>query len=388
MTRRPSEQLAEFLGPQEAPCLSLYQPTHRRHPGNQQDPIRYKNLLRTLDESLRRKYAQDADALQAPFRSLLDDHAFWNHALEGLAILGNRSRFRVFVLQRPVPERAIVAGSFHLGPLLRVLQSADRYQVLALNQHEVRLYEGDRDALAEMELAAGVPRTLTDALGEEVTDPRLTVASYGTGPGGPGRAEAGPGMYHGHGGKKDEVDVDRERFFRAVDRAVLEHHSRPSGLPLILAALPEHHSVFHAVSKNPALFDGGITADADALGPEQLREQAWRVVAPRFQARIDSLLEAFGVARARAMASADRSDVAAAAAQGRVQTLLVEAERRLPGRVDASSGNIVQDEAGDPEVDDVLDDIAELVLAKGGEVLYVAAACLPDDSGLAAIYRF
>ena len=46
-------------------------------------------------------------------------------------------------------------------------------------------------------------------------------------------------MHHGHGGKKDEADIDAERFFRAIDRAVLEHHSRPSGPPLMLAALSD-----------------------------------------------------------------------------------------------------------------------------------------------------
>ena len=49
------------------------------------------------------------------------------------------------------------------------------------------------------------------------------------------------------------MDLDAERFFRAVDRAVLEHHSRPSGLPLILAALPEHHSLFRPLSENSFL---------------------------------------------------------------------------------------------------------------------------------------
>ena len=49
--------LALLLADHDPPCLSLYQPTHRRYPENQQDPIRYKNLLRTLEESLRRHYS-------------------------------------------------------------------------------------------------------------------------------------------------------------------------------------------------------------------------------------------------------------------------------------------------------------------------------------------
>jgi hypothetical protein len=44
------------------------------------------------------------------------------------------------------------------------------------------------------------------------------------------------------------VDSDAQRFFRAVDQAILEHHSRTSGLPLILASLPEH---FHMYAFSP-----------------------------------------------------------------------------------------------------------------------------------------
>jgi uncharacterized integral membrane protein len=39
----------------DPPCLSLFQPTHRDHPDNQQDPIRFKNLVKALEESLRQQ---------------------------------------------------------------------------------------------------------------------------------------------------------------------------------------------------------------------------------------------------------------------------------------------------------------------------------------------
>jgi hypothetical protein len=71
-----------------APCLSLYQPTHRRHPENQQDPIRFRNLLRALEQSLRQKYAtRDVRPLMEPFQRLAEDRGFWNHVLDGLAVL-------------------------------------------------------------------------------------------------------------------------------------------------------------------------------------------------------------------------------------------------------------------------------------------------------------
>ena len=51
-----TESLAELASVHQPPCLSLYQPTHRRHPENQQDPIRFRNLVKELEASLRQKY--------------------------------------------------------------------------------------------------------------------------------------------------------------------------------------------------------------------------------------------------------------------------------------------------------------------------------------------
>jgi len=50
------ESAAELQNTQAPPCLSLYQPTHRRHPENQQDPIRFRNLIKQLEGSLGQQY--------------------------------------------------------------------------------------------------------------------------------------------------------------------------------------------------------------------------------------------------------------------------------------------------------------------------------------------
>jgi hypothetical protein len=60
-----------------------------------------------------------------------------------------RARRRGTSNQRPVPELVVVADSFHVKPLMRILQSADRYQVLGLNRREIKLYQGNRDVLDE-----------------------------------------------------------------------------------------------------------------------------------------------------------------------------------------------------------------------------------------------
>lgn len=376
------ESLAELASVHQSPCLSLYQPTHRRHPENQQDPIRFRNLVKELEASLRQKYpAVETRLLLEPFEALAHDHAFWNHTLDGLAVLGGPGLFRVFQLQRTVAELAIAADSFHIKPLRRILQSVDRYQVLGLSLHKIQLFEGSRDVLDEIDPGPGVPRTITEALGDELTEPHSTVASYG------GVGQGSTSMHHGHGGKKDEVDIDADRFFRAIDRAVLEHHSRPSGLPLILAALPEHHHRFHQVSHNPFLVPEGILVNPDSAPAAELRALAWQVVEPQYHARLAELSEEFEQARSKGLGSDDLAKVAQAAATGRVATLLIESDRQIAGRLDGSTGRIEVADLSHPQVDDLLDDLGELVEKMGGRVLVIPAERMPGRTGLAATYR-
>jgi hypothetical protein len=377
------ESLAELASVDQPPCLSLYQPTHRRGPENQQDPIRFRNLVKELETSLRQKYpAVETRLLLEPFEELARDQAFWSHTLDGLAVLGGPGLFRVFRLQRPVAEVAVVGDSFHTKPLRRFLQSVGRYQVLGLSLRKIQLFEGNRDMLDEIDPAPEVPRTITEALGSELTEPHQTVASYG-GVGG----DSTP-MHHSQGGKKDEADVDAERFFRAIDRAVIEHHSRPSGLPLILAALPEHHHLFHRVSHNPFLMAEGLTINPDVLPIDELRERAWQVVEPQYQARLAALADEFAEAKSNGLGSDDPAQVAQAAAAGRVATLLIEDDRRIAGRLDGSTGRIEDADPSHPQVDDLLDDLCELVEKMGGRVMVMPAEQMPGRTGLAATYRY
>jgi hypothetical protein len=374
--------LAELASFQGRPCLSLYQPTHRRHPDNQQDPIRFHHLVKAMETSLRGQHTADAvRALVAPFEALAQDHDFWTHTQDGLAVLSAPGLLRVFLLPRPVAELAVVADSFHTKPLRQGLQAVWRYQLLALSLHKVQLFEGDRNALHAVALAPGVPQTMTEALGEQLTEPHSTVSSHG----GIG-AGHGP-MHHGQGGKKDEIDRDAERFFRAVDRAVLEHHSRPSGLPLMLAALPEHHHLFQAVSHNPFLMTSGLMADPQGLTHDALRQRAADVAAPQQKAQQTAWTDAYAVALGKGLGSENLAQIAHAAVAGRVATLLIEAERQVAGRIDASTGRIDLAELGHPRVDDVLDDLGTLVEKMGGEVHVLPGEHMPCRTGAAASFR-
>ncbi len=371
-----------LLAGHEPPCLSLYQPTYRHHPENQQNPTRFFNLVKELEASLGQKYGfRETGPLLAPFHALMEDQDFWKSTLDGLAVLRTADLFKVYRLQRPVAELAVAADSFHTKPLIRILQSADRFQILGLDRHGIRLFEGNRDTVDEIEPAPGVPRTLVDALGPERDEPqRMKRVHSATAPGARTR--------HGTDVRQDKVANETERFFRAVDRAVEEHHSRPSEMPLLLAALPEHHHDFRAVSRNPFLMAEAIDVHPDDLTLEALRERAWQLVQPYYLQRLGDLTERFGTAMANGQGASDLAEIAVAAAAGRIDTLLIEADRVVPGTFDAGTGAITFSELDHPHVDDLLDDLGERALRAGGDVVIVPAERMPTATGLAAIFRY
>lgn len=331
---------------------------------------------------MREQYpTRDISALLQPFEALADDRDFWNHTGDGLAVLGAPDFFRVYRLQRPVAELAVVADSFHTKPLMRIVQSAERYQILGLSRNAFRVFEGNRDAMDELPPINGVPQTADEWVGKDSGDREGAHRAYG--PQGGGAVTR-----HGTDVKQDADDRDTEQFFRAVDAAVLRHCSQPSGHPLILAALPQHHALFRSVSTNPSLMDEAIDIHPEAMSLDALRERAWQVVQPHYLQRLAGLVESFNTAAANGRGTDGLRAIAEAAVAGRVETLLIEAERLFPGRIDATSGAITTANLAHPDVGDVIDDLGEIVLRKRGKVIIVPAGRMPTNTGVAAIYRF
>lgn len=381
------ETLSQLLAKRDTPCLSLYQPTHRSFPERQQDPIRFKHLVRQLEESLKQQgRADQAKSLLKPFHDLIDDPDFWNANRDGLAVFAAKDYFEVFRLQRSVPELAVANDRMHLKPLLRIAQSADRYQILAITLDSVRLFEGNRDSLDEVSLGEGVPKNVEEALGRELTEKGQTGFPQGF-----GRAsERGDPMQveSGGAGRQDEIDRDRDRFFREVDRAILEHHSRKSKLPLILAALPEHQFHFRKQSHNEFLFTEGIESDVSLLSPDELRQKSWMVMQPRYIKRLEGFINQYGESHGQGLATDQLEQIGQATLEGRVATLLVEAERQIPGVADKQQGKAIPVEDDTATTPDLLDELTIWTLEQGGEVISVPTERMPTESGAAAIYRY
>ena len=129
--------LAELFKLQDQRFLSLYMPMARSFPDQEQNRVRYKNLLRQLHEQMKAQAETDQTLLE-PFDALLHDDDLWNSPRDGLAVLGGDGVFKVFSLHQAVEECVRIDQQPYLKPLLQVSQSAGTYQVLCVTRDAVR----------------------------------------------------------------------------------------------------------------------------------------------------------------------------------------------------------------------------------------------------------
>ena len=384
------ENLTELLNAKSDVCLSLYMPTHRSHPDNAGDSILYQNLVKQLKQEATKLDAAMPKGIFDNFEKLAQNYEFWKHTLDGLAVFANEDFFKVYTLQRKVTPLAVAATSFHVKPLLKFLQSLDKYQVLVLNINEVQMYEGNRHQLDKLELPADFPKNLKAALGHDKTEPHLTVGAYGGAMNNIATSSAHGGtanMVQGQGGRKDEMEIDTERFFRVVDKAVWESFSRDSGLPLLLTTLPEHQSLFRKVSSNHKLLEDGLAMNAGALTNKELQKQTWAIIESHYKNGLQEHADSYAASAAHGKGTDNPELILKDIIAGRVATLLLEEGRVVKGKIAQDYGKInymATDVAGD----DVLDDLGELAIKYGGEVIVMSAEKMPTSTGVAAINRY
>ena len=155
-----------------------------------------------------------------------------------------------------------------------------------------------------------------------------------------------------------------------------------------MVSLKEHHNIFKKISHNPYLIEESIKDSYDSFENKQLMEGVWEIIEPIYLEKTQNLVNSFKNAKANSLSSDDLAQITSADFENRVETILIEADRIIPGKIDYNDGKIELGDITDPDFDDILDDLAELVLKKRGEVIVLPKERMPSDTGIAAIYRY
>ncbi len=388
MDRLSKNELRTLLDKPKGACVSIFLPTRRGGVESQQDELRLRHQIRDAEnrlllENLR---STQVEKLLEPLNTLLEDGDFWLHTVDGLAIFRSSELFRYYRLPCSFKEQVIVSDHFYLKPLLPFLANDGRFYMLALSQNEIRLLEGTRYSVHEVELPEAVPESLAEALKYEEAENEVWSYSSSSGAlvGKGGRRTA---IFYGQGVGHDDSKDHLLRYFQQIDRG-LHELLKDEKAPLVLAGVEYLLPLYRQANTYPYLLDQGVAGNPDKLSSDALHEEAWAVVKPYFQRAQEKIAAQYRDNVGTARTSNNIREIMPAAYYGRVSSLFVAIDQELWGTFDPTSNTIHVHKEPRFRDDDLLDEAATQTLGHSGSVYAMEQANIPGESLVAAVFRY
>lgn len=361
MTRK---ELLQLQSHKSYPSITITLPTHRTFPDNKQDPILLDDLIKQARERLLAEFKEDEvqdllgrlDELAAQI-----DHQYNK---DGLVLFVSREVSSFHRLPFSVEPRVVVDETFYTRDLVFALNRSQPYWLLALSEKTTRLFHGTRSDLFEI-VGGGFPMNYE----------------------GPGHTEPLPGGFGIEPSKRFEAYL--ERYFRDVDEA-FDAHWKEDQIPLVVAGVEPHLAMFRQVSQHSDHIIATLLGSYDETPVHELGEKAWEVVQQALDQRRRTYLEKLEEAVSGNYYNSTIGEAWRAVKEGRAMVLLVEKDFHQAGRLD-DDGYLLY-VADDPEapgvIDDAVDDLIEMMVAQGGEVVFVENGDLEKHQGVAVINRY
>ncbi|WP_102124640.1 hypothetical protein [Deinococcus planocerae] len=349
------------------PSVTLTLPTHRTSPDNQKDPIRLKNLMTEAVGRLEGEFGKrETQALVARMQDLAVgiDH---EHNLDGLVLFASEGYAGVFKVPYRLPERVAIDDNFLTRDLVFAMNRTPLYWVLLLSEDPTRLYLGRKTDLSEVR-AYGFP-------------------IVHTGPGGKTALQTEEGANN----PSRERDRALAAFMRDVD-AGLGEVVKAAPFPVALVGVSRNLAPLNEVGKNLAQVVAQVEGGHTYLSEHELGQLVWPQVREALRERRRSIFGDIERAVGQNRFVTGLNECWQAAQDGRVETMVVEEDLHHPAEVSADGRSLTLletgAEPGERAYADAVDQMIELVMARGGRVVFVEDGELAAHSGLVMLTRY
>jgi len=335
--------------------LSLYMPTAKAGSEIRQNSIRYKNLLKQIQDSIKDREIWDT------ISSVEGEPDFWNTQLHGLAVLGTPDLLRLYRLPMTLPELVRVNTHFHLRPLLPFLNNNGSFLVLTIDQQKIRLWLGSHfDKLVEIPLP-DLPTSFEDYLA--TYDTKAEIQFRGGHFGGSGNQ----GLFHGHGDVTVKEETEIKHFLQHFDGEI-SNLLKEYNLPLVIAGVESILPLYLEANTYKLMIGKGIDVQPESISEDKLRQKAWELVEPYYQASQQQYLAEIGEQSHVDRVTNELARILQDSFQGKVKALFVspQAERWGYFNPDTQAVDFHQERQADSQ--DLYDTAVEWVLKRGGDV--------------------
>jgi hypothetical protein len=366
-------------------AVAIFLPTTPEPDKREENRIRLKNLVKEAEARLTTQpghmRAPEAQRLLKPAESLLGKDSYWPNLSYGLACFLTANFVRTYNLPLNFAETVVVGRRFYIKPLLPLFTGNGRFLLLALSQNEVRLFEGTKYTMAEIEVE-DMPASMAEALWYEDPEKQLQFHTQTSPAAGRGERQA---IFHGHSDANDENLI--LQYCHKINH-VLEDVLSQETAPLLLAGVEYLFSIYREANTYNHLLEEGVPGSPDRLTAKELHQPAWEIVEPYWQKAQSEAAEKYQQLAQIGQTSADVKEIVAAAHYGRVDTLFTIIERQQWGRFDPETGQVALDNSPTLDNEELLDLAAARTLANGGTVYTMLPEQMPGEGPLAAIFRY
>lgn len=382
ITKKKVEELSKI---HDAFCVSIFIPTHRAGKDviDGKDAINLKNQVKEIKVKLGEHgmSVPDIETYVKPINDLINDHEFWRHQSDGLAIFLSDNFFEKYTVPVYFEEFNYLSSEFYLKPLMPLFNGDGLFYLLTLKMDQVKFYEGTRHSITEIVINDLIPGQLEDSVGYDFEQQSIQARSQ--------QGNNGEGMFHGHGDSESELKQELMKYFREINKGLMTLLGEDQKVPLVVCCLDFHFPIYREVNSYQHLFPQHISGDPSDKDIFLLHEEAWKLLQPHFSATRQEKREKFSQFIGTGKASSDLNKILPAALQGKVDTLFLENKADVFGIYDPSTQEIeIQDSHKTPNVS-LLNLLAMEVLTKGGKVYLFEKEENPNFSSEAnALYRY
>lgn len=372
MTQQDIKRLQKISG---YPCVSIFIPTHRTMPDRLQDFVRVKDLIGQAIELLLKEFPRgEVEPFMATLGALAGKIDY-TKTLDGIVIFANKDMAEMYIVPFKIPEKVIIDDNFYTHHFTRALNRDFQYWALMLNSNSARLFTGSGSTLSEVRDSAELCAKQKGFPFEwqwEVTSDKIVQASH-------------------EGCKNGSYRTAKEdQFLHEVDRA-LDAHLSVNESPLVIVGAGEHCGEFKKVTKHAARIIGYKENDLAHASFDVLAKAIEPVIrayqAQEKKAALDLFFECVGTGKS----AAGMLEVWQRAYEGRARILLIEEGFAASGFKNAEKPEEIilhQDKKAAGISEDLVDDLVELVLSKGGKIVFVPKDALKDQGHVGAILRY
>jgi hypothetical protein len=342
-------------------CVTIIFNTHRTHPNNQNDPIALKNLVKEAAQRLLEdKSKRDAKILIEKLERIEAeiDH---NYNLDSLIIFVNEDVAEFIRLPIAVEDRVVIDHTFATRDLVRAMHLETNYYILILSQQKVRLIEAFNDQFVE-EVHGDFPMENTDLFSTSA-------------------------VQQSNASKQTSLVAE---FFNRVDKALNEAR-KGNPLPVLICTEESNYYEFLKIAdQKHSIYEFYLNMNRVDEKNIHITPEAWKLVKEhvvnRNNERISELKRAVGQNKFMS----DANDIYKGINEGRVQTIFIEEGRFQPALFENNVITFVSDEERNKKVvvDDVFDELIEMNMNFGGDVVFLPKGELVDFDGFGAITRY